>query len=85
MSTYIHLLVSICHPYHDMSTYRYCVGVDSEDPLMRGIDVNRWAEPEMRSRLMSLLCEDWLSDDCCIVACEPIDGAVQWQRVATAS
>jgi hypothetical protein len=35
----------------------------------------------MRSRLLTLLCEDWLTDDCCVVACEQIAGAVQWQRV----
>jgi hypothetical protein len=28
-----------------------------------------------------LLCEDWLTDDCSVVGCEQITGAVQWQRI----
>ena len=82
MSNYIHLLVSVVHPAYEMTINRYCIGIDTSDPLYTNIDVDRWAAPEMRSRLLSLLCEDWLTDDCCVVACEQIAGAVQWQQVA---
>lgn len=81
MSTYIHLLVSVIHPVYEMTTNRYCVGIDINDPLMHGFDLDRWAAPEMRNKLLSLLCEDWLTDDCTVVGCEQIAGAVQWQRV----
>jgi hypothetical protein len=82
MNSYIHLLISVVHPTCEMTINRYCVGIDANDPLYAAIDVDRWAAPEMRARLLSLLCEDWLTDDCCVVACEPIAGAVQWQRAA---
>jgi hypothetical protein len=81
MTTYIHLLVALSHPTYDMTINRYCVGIDINDPLMHDFDVDRWAEPTMRNRLLSLLCEDWLTDGCSVVGCEQIAGAVQWQRV----
>lgn len=81
MNNYIHLLVSVAHPTYEMTINRYCVGIDTNDPLLHGFEIDRWAAPEMRSRLLTLLCEDWLTDDCCVVACEQIAGAVQWQRV----
>jgi hypothetical protein len=81
MSTYIHLLVSVVHPAYEMTINRYCIGIDTNDPLFANFDVDRWAVPEMRNRLLSLLCEDWLTDNCCVVACEQIAGAVQWQQV----
>jgi hypothetical protein len=81
MSTYIHLLVSVAHPAYDMTINRYCLGVDLEDPLWYGFDLDRWALPEMRNKLLNMLCEDWLTDNCCIVGCEQIAGAVQWQGV----
>ena len=82
MSNYIHLLVSVVHPAYEMTINRYCVGIDTNDPLYAHIDIDHWAIPEMRNRLLSLLCEDWITDDCCVVACEQIAGAVQWQQVA---
>jgi hypothetical protein len=81
MTQYIHLLVSVVHPAYEMAINRYCLGIDINDPLMCDFDVDRWAAPEMRNKLLSLLCEDWLTDDCCVVGCEQIAGAVQWQRV----
>ena len=81
MSSYIHLLVSVVHPAYEMTINRYCIGIDTNDPLFANFDVDRWAAPEMRNRLLSLLCEDWLTDNCCVVGCERIAGAVQWQQV----
>lgn len=82
LSGYINLLVSVAHPaFEDVPINRYCVGIDANDPLMHGFDVDRWAEPEMRDRLLGLLCDDWLTDGSHVVGCEPIAGAVQWQRV----
>lgn len=78
--TYLTLLISLAHP-EGGTINRYAVGFDSTDPLFCRIDLNHWAEPEMRSRLLSLLCDDWLSDGCCVVGCELIAGSVQWQRV----
>jgi hypothetical protein len=80
MHNYVNLLISIAHPNFGVVS-RYAVGIDTEDPLYKRIDIDRWAEPEMRNQMLSLLCEDWLSDGCCIVGCEEIAGAVQWQRV----
>jgi hypothetical protein len=81
MNNYIHLLISVVHPAYEMTINRYCVGIDTNDPLYTRIDVDHWADPEMRNKLLSLLCEDWLTDNCCVVGCEQISGAVQWQRV----
>lgn len=77
---YITLLISVAHSV-DGIINRYCIGIDKNDPLYHRIDVDRWADPEMRNRLLSLLCDDWLSDGCCVVGCEQIAGSVQWQRV----
>jgi hypothetical protein len=76
---YLTLLVSVAHPEHGMAIQRYCVGVDHNDPLLYGFDLDHWATPEGRRKLLSLLCEDWLTEDCSIVGCEQISGAVQWQ------
>jgi len=81
MSNYVHLLVSVIHPAYEMTINRYCIGIDINDPLMRDFYIDCWAAPEMRSRLLSLLCEDWLTDDCAVISCEQIAGAIQWQRV----
>jgi len=79
---YVTLLISVAsYGDDDLITNRYCIGIDRNDPLYHRIDVERWADPEMRNRLLSLLCEDWLSDGCCVVGCEQIAGSVQWQRV----
>ena len=64
-----------------MTINRYCIGIDTNDPLFANFDVDRWAAPEMRNRLLSMLCEDWPTDNCCVVGCEQIAGAVQWQQV----
>jgi|DEB0MinimDraft_3_1074331.scaffolds.fasta_scaffold76811_2 hypothetical protein len=78
---YFHILVSVIHPTCDMTINRYCLGIDSEDPRIRNFDIDRWAEPEMRNQLLPLLCEDWISEGCAVVACEEIAGAVQWGRI----
>jgi len=79
MTNYFHLLVSVIHPVYAMTINRYCIGFSMDDSRMRNFDIDCWAEPENRQRLRSLLCEDWLTDDCCIVGCEEISGAVQWE------
>ena len=80
MSNYIHILVSVIHPAYAMTISRYCISVSLDDPRMGTFDLDLWAEPEMRRLILSLLCEDWLTDDCTIVGCEEISGAVQWGR-----
>lgn len=82
-NNYCVLLVSVIHPTYEMTTCRYCVGIDINDPLMHGFDIDQWALPEMRDKLLKLLCEDWLTENCCVVGCEQISGAVQWQRIYT--
>jgi hypothetical protein len=79
MKRYIHLLVSVVHPTCEMSINRYCLGVSLDDSRMKDFDPDHWAEPTNRQRLLSLLCEDWLTDNCAIVGCEEISGAVQWE------
>lgn len=79
MNSYIVLLVSVAHPSHGLTVNRYCVGISTHDSRMRGFDPDRWAEPFNRKRLLSLLCEDWLTDGCSVVGCEEIAGAVQWE------
>ena len=79
MNYYINLLVSVIHPAYEMTTNRYCVGVSSNDIRLQNFDLDHWAEPENRKTLLSLLCEDWLTDGCTIVGCEQIAGAVQWE------
>lgn len=81
MSPYVHLLVSVAHHAPELTISRYCIGIDINDPLMRDFDLDNWAEHWMRDRLLNLLCDDWLTDGCHVVACEQIAGAVQWQRV----
>ena len=63
-----------------MTINRYCLSIDRDDPRIRNIDIDAWAEPENRQRLLSLLCDDWLTDGCEVVGCEEISGAVQWAR-----
>ena len=79
MKNYIHLLVSVVHPTREVMINRYCLGISLDDSRMRGFDLNHWAEPANRQRLLSLLCEDWLTDNCAIIGCEEIAGAVQWE------
>jgi hypothetical protein len=79
MKRYIHLVVSVVHPTCEMSINRYCLSVSLDDSRMKDFDPDRWAEPTNRQRLLSLLCEDWLTDNCAIVGCEEISGAVQWE------
>ena len=81
MSNYIHLLVSVIHPAYGMTISRYCLGISLDDSRMRTFDIDLWAEPEIRQLILSLLCEDWLSDGCTVVGCEEISGAVQWEDV----
>ena len=78
MKNYINLLVSVIHPAYGMTINRYCMSISLNDNRMQGFDVDRWAEPSMRQKIRSLLCEDWLSDGCSVVSCELIAGAVQW-------
>lgn len=78
MTDYVHLLVSVIHPAYEMTTNRYCLSVSLSDPRMGRFDLDSWAEPEQRSLILSLLCEDWLTDGCAVVGCEQIAGAVQW-------
>jgi hypothetical protein len=81
MNNYIHLLVSVIHPAYAMTTNRYCLGISLDDSRMRNFDMDSWAEPEMRQLILSLLCEDWLTDGCTVVNCEQIAGAVQWEDI----
>ena len=78
MTNYIHLLVSVIHPTYEMTINRYCLGFSLEDTRLRNFDPDNWATLENRQKILSLLCEDWLTDDCSVVGCEQIAGAVQW-------
>lgn len=80
MKPYVHILVSVIHPEYEMTTNRYCVGFSLEDQRLRDFDIDRWAEPDQRRKILSLLCEDWLTDGCDVVGCEQIAGAVQWEN-----
>jgi len=79
-SHYIHLLVSVIHPTYEMTINRYCLGFSLHDQRLPGFDPDRWAEPAMRQKILSMLCEDWLTVDCAVVGCEQITGAVQWEN-----
>lgn len=82
MINYINLLVSVVHPrcgVSNMTISRYAVGISLDDRRMLGFNIDHWAKPENRELLLSLLCEDWLSDGCAVVGCEAIAGAVQWE------
>ena len=81
MTPYITLLVSVIHPVYGMTINRYCIGISPDDSRMQGFELDHWAEPENRSLLLSLLCEDWLTDGCSIVDCTPIAGSIQWEMV----
>jgi hypothetical protein len=78
MTPYIHLLISVIHPAYEMTTNRYAVSLAVADSRLRTFTIDQWAEPEMRQKLLSLLCEDWLTEGCSVVGCEEIAGAVQW-------
>lgn len=78
MKPYIYLLVSVIHPEYEMTTNRYCVGFSLEDQRLRDFDIDCWAEPAQRRKILTLLCEDWLTEGCDVVGCEQIAGAVQW-------
>lgn len=80
MAQYIHLIVSVAHPAQETKINRYCLGFSLDDQRVRNFDINRWAEPKMRQTILSLLCEDWLTDGCSVVGCEEIAGAVQWEN-----
>lgn len=81
MTDYVHLLVSIIHPAYEMTINRYAISVSVGDSRMRTFTLDHWAEPENRKTLLSLLCEEWLSDGCTVVGCEEIAGAVQWGQM----
>jgi hypothetical protein len=81
VTNYIHLLVSIVHPAYAMTINRYCISVSLDDPRLRKFELDLWVEPEMRKLILSLLCEDWLTDNCAVVGCEEISGAVQWGEI----
>lgn len=83
MTDYVHLLVSVIHPAYEMTINRYCLGFSMRDQRLQNFDPDHWAEPANRRMLLSLLCEDWLTDGCEIVGCEPIAGAVQWEDCAS--
>lgn len=78
MTPYVYILVSIIHPEYGMTTNRYCIGFSMQDRRLQGFDIDRWAEPVQRRKILSLLCEDWLTLGCDVVGCEQIAGAVQW-------
>ena len=78
---YVHILVSIIHHVPEMTICRYCIGFSMEDTRMRDFDIDNWATPDNRRRILSLMCEDWLTDDCTVVSCEQITSAVQWEGV----
>lgn len=79
MNNYAHFVVSIIHPCCEMTINRYCLGVSMDDPRMKNFNVDHWAEINNRNTLLSLLCEDWLTEGCMVVNCEEISGAVQWE------
>jgi hypothetical protein len=79
--SYEHYLVSVLHPTWNNTIERYCLGIDREDPLVQGLSFIEWALPKNRNRILSLLCEDWLTDGCIVVGVEEISGAVQWGKV----
>lgn len=81
MTNYIHLLVSVIHPTYEMTINRYCLSISMEDSRMRNFDIDQWAVPANREKILSLLCDDWLTDGCSVVSCEEIAGAVQWMNL----
>ena len=80
MVNYITFLVSVVHPAYEMTINRYCVGVSLDDTRLRNFDIDHWAEPTNRQRILSLLCEDWLTENCAVVGFEQIAGAIQWEN-----
>jgi len=52
-----------------------------DDTRLRDFDVDSWATPTNRQKILSLLCEDWLTEDCAVVGCEQIAGSVQWDDI----
>jgi hypothetical protein len=78
MTSYFNFLISVLHPSYGNTIHRYCVGVDLGDPFASSVEFDDWAEPDNRNRILSLLCEDWLTDGCIVVGVEEIQGAVQW-------
>lgn len=78
MEDYTNLLLSVLHPTPCMTISRYCVGISLSDSKMRDFNVNYWAEDANRGLLLSLLSNDWLTEDCIVVGCEVIEGSIQW-------
>jgi hypothetical protein len=83
-STYVTLVLTVVHevPSEELVANRYCVGFSLDDPLFQGFDIDRWAEPEMRSILMRSLIDEWTEGALGITGCEEISGSVQWQQIA---
>jgi hypothetical protein len=81
MRNYLTLLVSVIHPSYEMTINRYCLGVLLDDTRLQDFDVDSWATPTNRQKILSLLCEDWLTEDCAVVDCEQIAGSVQWDDI----
>jgi len=78
MDDYITLLISVAFLEPCVEIKRFSVGISLSDPLMAGLELAEWCEPENKLRLLSLLADDWLTGDCEIVGCEQIDGGIQW-------
>ena len=81
---YANLILTVVHevPSKELVANRYCVGFSLDDPRFQGFDIDRWAEPEMRSILMRSLVDEWVEGALGITGCEEISGSVQWQRRA---
>ena len=81
---YATLILTVVHevPSKELVANRYCVGFSLDDPRFQGFDIDRWAEPEMRSILMRSLVDEWVEGALGITGCEEISGSVQWQRRA---
>jgi hypothetical protein len=77
---YANLILTVVHevPSGDLVANRYCVGFSLDDPLFQRFDIDRWAEPEMRSILMRSLLDEWAERALVITGCEEISGSVQW-------
>ena len=80
--TYATLVLTVVYevPSEELVANRYCVGFSLDDPRFQGFDIDRWAEPEMRSILMRSLIDEWAEGALVITGCEEISGSVQWQQ-----
>ncbi len=79
---YANLILTVVHevPSEDLVANRYHVGFSLDDPRFKGFDIDRWAEPEMRSILMRSLADEWAEGALVIIGCEEISGSAQWGR-----